>query len=164
MDFDDDLDQDVEEAPAAEQAQPPEEDPTLKKLRSENRSLRTRLRRTELQAKYGEEVVGLIPEELPLKKWEPFAEQLSGRLTKQAEADPTETVTEEAPKVEPPPEEKQLAAVSKGATTTGPATEKMSFADWRKLYAENPQQALSMNADQVELAENPLPIHARRGS
>jgi 16S rRNA C967 or C1407 C5-methylase (RsmB/RsmF family) len=66
----------------------------LRKLKNENQSLRQRLRRTELEANFGKDVVELIPEELPLSKWEEYAGKLAERLQKQ----------------EPPKQDEQAAA------------------------------------------------------
>src|SRR3990167_3368595 len=90
-----------------------------RKLQAENRSLRTRLRRSEIGAKYGSEVVELIPDELPLGKWEAFAEKLAGRLKTDGAGPADETETAAVAPVAPTPEASRLGAVATGGSGAG---------------------------------------------
>lgn len=110
MDFDDD-----NEAPEVSEEAAATDDGLVKKLKQENQSLRQRLRRSELEGTYGKDVVELIPEELPISKWEDFATKLQERLPKaQTEAPDQETSTNEPPAQAEEPEPAALAAVAKG--------------------------------------------------
>lgn len=98
--MDDYTDEVAPEATETEQPEPSfdENHPRYKQLRQENQSLRQRLRRTELEANFGKEIVELVPEELPLDKWEEFAGRLAERLSKpEAPEAGQETPPEPAP-------------------------------------------------------------------
>lgn len=143
----DDLDQEVEEpkeesAPEPASAQPDWE-AEVRKLRKENQGLRRKHRRSELEAKYGAEVIELIPEELPISKWDGYAEKLTAHLATK----PTQTdqATEEAAEEPPPEDAERLAAVAKG-TGSGTAASSKTYdrAEWDELF-RNPstrQEAL----------------------
>ena len=131
--FDDD---DSQEEPEAEE--PKAEDPRFKKLQAENQSLRRRLRRSELVGNFGETVAGLVPDELPLEKWEEYASKLAEALPK---AEATETETEEATE-EPPVEEAPpgTAAVVRGpapGTSQSNVGAEMSATDLGRLAKED---------------------------
>ena len=109
----DDLDQGVEEAPE-EVAPSASEDKELGKLRKENHSLRTRLRRTELEAEFGSDVAALVPDALPLKEWKEYAGKLVAlKGPAVSTADQTDEATQEAPSEEPSEVERRLATVGK---------------------------------------------------
>ena len=137
----DDLTDDSGLEPEAEDAAPdPADDSAVRKLKQENQSLRQRLRRTELEANFGKDVVELIPEELPLSKWEEFAGRLAERFPK-AESQPKQdeqAAEVSAPEVEPA----GLAAVS-GASTPGTpiAGEPLTRAEIKELYKTDPVRA-----------------------
>ena len=80
--MDDETYEDAPEVSDQEDSGPVADDSALRKLKQENQSLRQRLRRTELEANFGKDVVELIPEELPLSKWEEYAGRLAERLQK----------------------------------------------------------------------------------
>jgi len=84
------------------------------KLRKEHQALRSKLRRTELTAKYGAEVVDLVPEELSISKSAELAEKLHARLAER----PAPAQTSEPAEVpeEPTQAERKLAAVSKAGS------------------------------------------------
>lgn len=123
----------AEETPAAI------DDKYVRKLKDENQSLRQRLRRTELEANFGKDVVELIPEELPLSKWEEFAGKLAERMPKAVEAEQTEPAPEDTSQEEEPT---KLAAVatspSSGAPTAG---ELMTTAEIKELAKSDPVAA-----------------------
>lgn len=113
--LDDELDAPIEANDGNEEPQAASEDPKYRKLQNENVNLRRRLRRTEIEAKHGEDVAALIPDSLPLNEWQGFAEKVVAFRGAQV----PETTPDEAP--EPPPVERQereqrLAAV--GASRT----------------------------------------------
>lgn len=131
------------EGPAIEEAEGV--DPKrLTKLQNENRSLRVRLRRTELQAKFGPDISELVPDTLPLKEWEAFAEKLQDFKGPAAQTDQTESVEVEAPVEEPSPAERQLAAVSRSSATGGPAASRMSAREWMDLNQKSPGEAMKL--------------------
>jgi hypothetical protein len=129
-----------EETPevATEDPAPQTDDPALRKLKQENQSLRQRLRRTELEANFGKDVVELIPEELPLSKWEEFAGKLAERMPKDQAKQDEPAAEESAPEAEPA----GLAAVS-GASTPGTpiAGDPLTSAEIKELYKTDPVRA-----------------------
>lgn len=139
------------------------EDPKLKKLQAENRSLRARLRRSELVTRFGQEVVGLIPDELPITKWESFAETLSTRLGSERTVEAQQQTKEPAPSEEPTPEELRLASVQKGASGQAEGPAKMPFAEWRALRKKDPAAADAIPLDRIDVPDVPLPPNVSRG-
>lgn len=139
------------------------EDPKLKKLQQENRSLRARLRRSELVAKYGTEVVGLIPDELPITKWESFADTLATRLGSERTAEASSQTAEPAPSEEPTPEELRLASVTRSASGQAEGPAKMPFAEWRALRKKDPAAADAIPLDRIDVPDVPLPPNVSRG-
>ena len=111
-DFSDEQDSEEEGATPASPEQG--QDPGMDKLRKENRALRSKLRRSEISAKYGPGVVDLIPDELPIRKWDEFAEKLHARLAERPA--PTETGEPAEVPEEPTQAERKLAAVSKAGS------------------------------------------------
>lgn len=114
----------------------------LEKARREAQALRVRLRRTELVTKYGQDVVELIDEDLPLKKQMSLAEKFAAKL---AEAKPApDEGTEKASEEEPTPEEERLAAVTKGVPSGTQTTGSMSREELDELYRSNPAEAVRL--------------------
>ena len=115
----DDLTQDGEEA--EQEAAPAKADDSaeMTRLREQNRKLTFKVHKTELEAKYGSEIAGLVPETLPFKEWDTFAEKLDALRGTAVEK---ETEAEAAPPEEPSEAEQALAAVSSqpSATSAGP--------------------------------------------
>jgi hypothetical protein len=137
---DDDLDQEVETPEPDEQAAV-RSDADWKKLQHENRSLRGRLRRSEIEAKHGKDVAELIPDEIPLSKWDEFAEKLAAKISVERPEDPVQQrEVVPAPKEEPTPEERNLAAAS-GGTSGAPAAERISAKSWMEMNQSNPAEA-----------------------
>ncbi len=125
----------MQEAPPAESG----EDPRYKKLQHENRSLRDRLRRTEMVAEFGAEIVELIPPALPMKEWKGYAEKLQTFKGTAA----SETTQDEAP--EPPPVERQeqeqrLAAVGASRTPGNASTEVKTAREIQELMSVDPAE------------------------
>jgi predicted glycosyltransferase len=126
--IDDDLDSPEEDQPA----ETVDTGPTLadlKKLRSENKGLRTRLKEAQdqaLTARFKSDVLEMIPEEVTdFDRRVTLAEQFSAKFAASGEAQ-TDQATEEAPAEESSPEEEALAAVGKGpsgATSLGGLTQ-----------------------------------------
>lgn len=117
-------------------------DGLVKKLKQENQSLRQRLRRSELEGTFGKDVVELIPEELPISKWEDFATKLQERLPKAVEAAPEqETSTTEPEAASQEDEPTGLAAVAKApapGTAPGSANADLSATELGKLATDDP--------------------------
>jgi 16S rRNA C967 or C1407 C5-methylase (RsmB/RsmF family) len=133
-------DEETPEVSAEEAAPAAGDDSAMRKLKQENQSLRQRLRRTELEANFGKDVVEMIPEELPLSKWEEFAGKLAERLPKaQNQTEQNEPAAEE-PAQEAAPA--GLAAVS-GASTSGAPLEPelLTRAEIKELYKSDPVKA-----------------------
>lgn len=114
----DELDSPEEDQPA----EPADGGPTLqdlKKLRSENKSLRDRLRKTEdevLSTRFGADIVGLIPEEVTdHERRVTLAEQYKERFGVSGEAQ-TDQASQEGSQEESTENERKLAAVSEGPT------------------------------------------------
>ena len=128
------------QAPEAPSEEPPMSAADARKLRKENHSLRTRLRRSELVAKYGETVVDLIPSELPLKKWEEHAEKLHTVLAERVEGQKTEGEQESAP-AEPTPSEQALAAVTTTPSAATAPPPDMSAKEILELGRKDPARA-----------------------
>lgn len=111
--MDDDIDQHTEEP---DDRAAPDWETEARKARREAHSLRRRLRRTEIEARFGRDVAELIPDELPIHKWDEFAGMIAARLPQPVEeaARPDEDV---APTLEPTPEERRIAAAFAGGTS-----------------------------------------------
>jgi hypothetical protein len=110
-------DEETPEVSAEETAPAAGDDSAMRKLKQENQSLRQRLRRTELEANFGKDVVELIPEELPLAKWEEYAGRLAERLQK-----PEQTKAETPEAAPETPEVPEPAAGLKAVATNQPAS------------------------------------------
>lgn len=130
---------DIPEAP--EPIEPPSPDAKLKKLQNENRSLRTRLRRSELEAKHGKTVADLIPDEVPLTKWDEYAEKLAAFASERPE-ERTAGQEAEVPKEEPTPDEQKLAAATGATSGAGAATVEMTPREIRELGKADPVRAM----------------------
>lgn len=103
MSYDDDPDQ----GPGASQTNTDELVALKAKLaefEKDNFTLRDKVRRTDLRAKYGEDIAELVPEQLPPEKWDEFAEKLSALKKPEKEATQAEEAPEEAVKDKPVPE------------------------------------------------------------
>lgn len=142
MDDDDALDQDVETPEAPDTSSAVRSDADWKKLQTENRSLRSRLRRTEIEAKHGKDVADLIPDEVPLTKWDEFAERLAAKIQVERPEVKEHAEAESAPKEEPTPEELRLAAAAD--TTPAPSSQASAAtaADIAELMRTNPAAGL----------------------
>lgn len=132
---DDELDQDVEEPifdqdTEAQDVEEPEPEHTLpdrdrsekefKKLQAENKSLRGRLRRTEIEARYGKDIADLIPGSLPMREWLEFAEKVRDRIAEESTAGrfaQTGQSVEEVSNPEPTAEERNLALAAAAGTS-----------------------------------------------
>lgn len=140
--LDDDLDPEVEAA--TEAPSDTRSDADWKKLQQENRSLRSRLRRTEIEAKHGKDVAELIPDELPLTKWEEFAEKLAAKTQAERPVVPEQTETPETPKVEPTAEETRLAAAADTTPPPSTQTSVATAAEIGELMRTNPAEGLKV--------------------
>lgn len=146
MDEDTDiLDPEVDEDEDDDQIVPAVEGDTVPREQYEKavkaeRSLRTRLRRTEMESEYGKDVVELVPTTLPLKEQKALAAKLKERLGSQAAttpADESADASTETPEVEPTEQERRAAALvqqGSGSTSSGP----MSAAEWRDVAKKDP--------------------------
>lgn len=151
-DMNDDLDQESGETEAAAE-ESPVDDKGLHKLKKENQNLRQRLRRSELEATFGKDVVELIPEELPLAKWEEFAGKVAERMPKQA-TEQTETA--------PPAQAQEPEPVGFGTVVNAPpsgtqASEPLVTArQLHELFKTDPARATQMmNAGQFQKEGRP---------
>lgn len=150
---DDELDQNVEEpdvedddtifdqdteAPDAKPG-PRDWEAEARKARKEAQSLRSRLRRTEIEAKYGADVADLIPDSMPMREWDDFAEKLADRLAgSQTTSDPVDVV---ASNPEPTPEEQRLAAAAGTSGYSTSAAERPSAKEILELGRVSPGAA-----------------------
>ena len=127
----------------------------LAKTHKQNQALRGRLdkaRRAEVATKYGAEVVDLIPEELPLKKWGEFAEKLHARLAERPA--PTETGEPAEVPEEPTQAEKKLAALSKAGSEVQSATARISLDDWRAMVKDPAEHERAVKLRQAGLVDD----------
>jgi hypothetical protein len=108
-------DPESEETPAESAAADPAK---LAKLQKENRSLRGRLRRAELGAEYGKDIAELVPDALPLKEWDAYAEKL---VALRGQTGKEETPPEGEAPAEPPTEAEQKLAVVSSASSAAAA-------------------------------------------
>jgi 16S rRNA C967 or C1407 C5-methylase (RsmB/RsmF family) len=136
----DDYTEDEAQEVSEEEGSAPEiSENVLRKLKQENHSLRQRLRRTELEANFGKDVVELIPEELPLSKWEEYAGKLAERLPKQAPPEQNEPAPEEPSQEDEPT---GLAAVTNASAPGASLPEDLkTVAELKELARTDPVKA-----------------------
>jgi 16S rRNA C967 or C1407 C5-methylase (RsmB/RsmF family) len=116
-----------------------EDHPRYKQMRAENQNLRQKLRRTELEANFGKDVVELIPEELPLSKWEEYAGRLAERLQKQEPPKQDEQAAEESSQEDEPA---GLAAVTNASAPGAALPEDLkTVAEIKELAKTDPVKA-----------------------
>jgi hypothetical protein len=144
VEYEDDLDQDVEAAPSAPEV--PSLDSAklqkeLERARKEAQGLRVQLRRSEMASEYGTDVLDYVPDDLPIERQKELAAKLAERFRS------TTTVTDEASDVAevtpevPTPAEQRLAAVSGAPVGGTPQGTVISALDWMRLREENPTEA-----------------------
>jgi hypothetical protein len=140
-----DLDPGTEEEPGSGTSEPEAapEDPRYKKLQQENRSLRDRLRRSEIEAEHGKEIAELIPASLPMKEWKDYAEKLSAL---KGPATQDETTQDEAP---PVPDqgvraerEQRLAAVGASRSPGNAPETPLSAKEIQELMQTDPSRGI----------------------
>lgn len=154
-----DQESDETEEPTGFAALPKETQAELKKLRKESESLRTRLKERDheiLTARYGEDIVSMIPEEVTT--YERRAELAEIYKAKLAPASSNPEQTEPAPaEVATEPEPAGLkAVVNAPAPGTQVPGELMSRQDYRKLLESDPISAARVLAERkVELEGQP---------
>ncbi len=121
MDDYDDLDeQGSEGAPPTPVAGTDANAAEVERLKKENYKLRDKVRRTDLSAKFGSDVVELIPASLPAQEWEAYAEKLQAL---KGAAPVTAEPPGEAVKVpEPPSEETKAAEAAMAAVASTPSS------------------------------------------
>jgi hypothetical protein len=138
------LDLDVGE-PEADAAPAPTgesgDDPRYRKLQNENRSLRERLRRSEIQAEHGEQIASLIPTSLPLNEWPEYAEKLSALIPKAPAPESADSEPANAPSEERTEREERLAAVA-APQATGTQPEVLSAKEIGELMKSDPAAGL----------------------
>lgn len=99
--------------------------------------LQRELAQSQLTARYGEKIAGLIPEELPTAKWEAFADKLAGELKAAASEPQNEQQTEEGSEKEPTEAERRMAAVvASGSSQTTSAAGRVTWNDYRAMLAD----------------------------
>ena len=112
------------------------------KVVREARSTRTKLRRTELAAEFGADVVELVPDSLPLKEQRELAEKLKAKFGSTVETQNeqgAEQIAESA--VEQPTEQERRAAALARSGSGSPVSGFMNLEDWHKLSVSNPEAA-----------------------
>lgn len=132
------------------------------KLRKENAERRIENREMRL-ARFDEDVRELIPEGLSPAEAEEHGNKLQalkGTAPQGETPAPQEGLQEQgAPKTEPHP----LAPVSTPPVGNQPAPEKLTYAEWMNIYnTQGAEAAFAIPQEQVELADNPLPMHVRQ--
>ena len=146
---DDDLDLDGEETydeqVESQPADPAGLDPAalrkeLDQARRDAAKYRTQLRRTQLAKDYGDEILELVPETLPVKDQKELAAKLKERLGSQQQTSPTEQVeAAEPPEVEVPA---GLAAVSGAPSPPSSAGVTLSAREIHDLMQRDPAAAM----------------------
>lgn len=137
------LDQDVEgteQDPGAGEASP-DDSPVVRRLKKENQGLRQRLRRTELRDEY-KGLVDLIPDELPMSKWEDWLGKAKELIPVAPETTQVEQATEDEAPEAPTPQEINLAAAAQGSASASPGAVEMSPKDIRELGKRDPAAAM----------------------
>lgn len=130
-------DYEAEAAPEPEAPASSSDDALAKKLaemEKDNYKLRGKLRRAELNSKFGSEIAELVPDELPHDKWEEYAEKLQGLRGPLVEEQATEASEDEA-EAAPTEAELKLAAAA-SSPTTGTAPVDVSAKEILKLVQE----------------------------
>lgn len=168
---DDDFDLDAEEseeeeAPIAE-ATPPGELPDwakreVEKARKEAARYRTELRRLQLSAEFGADVMELVPSALPLKEQRELAAKLKARLS----GIPQQAQTaEESPEEEAPaPQPEERPAPAGFAPTAGgapPAPKQYTHEEFVEIYRTDPARARQL-LEQGVVVLNKLPGNLNR--
>jgi hypothetical protein len=110
-------------------------------LQNENRSLRERLRRSEIQAEHGEQIASLIPTSLPLNEWPEYAEKLSALIPKAPAPESADSEPANAPSEERTEREERLAAVA-APQATGTQPEVLSAKEIGELMKSDPAAGL----------------------
>lgn len=124
--------------------------------RREAQQSRVKLRRTELAKEYGDDVLELVPEVLPVKEQKELAAKVSERLRTVPQA-PTEVETPEAPSVERQETEARLAAVSTGPSGSA-SSGALSDDDALALAKTDPERYAKLR-DQGVISLPKLPGH-----
>lgn len=116
----------------------------VEKLKKENYKLRAKARKAELGAKFGPDVVELIPEALPADEWESYAERL--QAFRGAPAEEASTAAAEQP-AELTEERKQaeaaMAAVVRTPSSSPASPEPLSAREMGDLIARDPAAAIA---------------------
>ena len=148
------LDPEVDEDEDDDQIAPPVEGDTVSREQYEKvvkaeRSLRTRLRRTEMESEYGKDVVELVPTTLPLKEQKALAAKLKERFGSQTaatQADESADAGTEASTEEPTEQERRAAALvaqGSGGSVAGVITD---TAEAAAIAAASPERYTQMKA------------------
>lgn len=143
--FDDDLEP---QGGTGEQASGAEDSTALQakldKVLKENHKLRVERRKTQLGAKYGQDVVELIPEALPADEWEGYAERLSAFKgapaveAPAADAEQPAELTEERKQAEA-----AMAAVVRTPSSSPTTPEPLSAKEMGELISRDPAAAIA---------------------
>lgn len=145
--YDDSEERDSEDDEADGQL-PPAEGETVSRAQYEKavkeaRSLRTKLRRTEMEAEFGAEVLEMIPADLPLKQQKALAGTIKTKLDAlTAQATPADGSAEnsDADQGQPTEEEQRLAAVTSAGSTGTQTGQIYSAKEWAALSKVDPVQ------------------------
>ena len=127
----------------------------LAKARKEAARYRVESRNAKIPSEFGEAVSEFVPKDLPIEEAREYAQRLKETFESSA------TEAQESAGQAAPPEEaaSPLAAVSQPSTGTS-VQGKMSYADWKNVYdTQGAQAAFAIPMNQVDLDENPLPMH-----
>lgn len=152
----DEYDDDSQEGSESEVAAPTAQvvDPELKKARNENRSLRAKLRRLEVAQKYGEDVAALVPDALPLKEWDGYAEKVQATITARVGSSQTQAGSE-APVEELTEDQKALAAVTKAnPSAAGTTSQRISYEQYREMVTDPAQHAKAIELSRAGLVDD----------
>lgn len=122
------------------------------KRNKENQSLRTRLRRSEWKADYGD-FLDVVPEELPLKQQQQILDALKEKYPQRpGQPGQTEQATE-ASTEEPTSDDINLAKVNEAPAGTEPPNARISYDRYREMVTDPAQHAKAVELRQRGLVD-----------
>lgn len=120
------------------------------KLAKENRSLRERLRRSELEAKHGKEIADFVAESgAPITNWESLAEKAAAFTPRATDQEPGEGGAPDEGQAPSSEDEQKLAALASKKGTAASDKGTMTVQEWVAFAQENPSAAFAMSPEQL---------------
>ena len=129
----------------------------VERLKKENYKLRDKVRRTELSAKFGSDVVELIPAALPAAEWEGYAEKLQalkGAAPAPADEPPAASTETDEQRVARESAERAMAAVVRTPSHGGTPPSTLSASEIGELMRTD--QAAAIQAMKAKYGDKPI--------